>query len=383
MDAPVQATDAAYVSWLTNERGLLRLGDLLPRLQDVVQGSDVEGTSASISFDLPAQWSIAANEEKVGDGRYETSDVEQSSFLIGQNLRERHAKVGGMGFVSVITGEWAFADEEVGSLALSVLKDYQNTVGGSPQRQVMLILAPFPRYAAPERWSAETRGGTTVLLAGRSPSRVAALAQLGVPLSHELFHLWVPNSLSLDGNYDWFYEGFTLYQSLRCRMRLNLSTFQDYLDVLGRAFDNYQFATEHDQLSLLEASQRRWTGSTALVYQKGLLVAFLYDLTLRQSTSNKRTLDDVYRDLFRLYNKAGKRVDGNNAITTILSLTNSMRNFVRLYVERAIVINLHEAIAPFGLGVTTGGARTHLTVSDKLSSDQRSLLRKLGYNEKT
>lgn len=383
LDAPLQPTDAAYVSWLTTERGLLLLGDLLPRLSDEGQGREAKGSGASISFDLPPQWNIASDENKSGDGRYETNDVEQSSFLIGQDLRERHEKIGEMEFVSVITGEWAFADEEVAGLSKNVLKDYRNTVGVSPRRQVMLMLGPFPGFAAAERWSAETRGGTTILLTGRSPSKVAALAQLSVPLSHELFHLWVPNSLALDGNYDWFYEGFTLYQSLRCRMRLNLSSFQDYLDVLARAFDNYKSAMDYDKLSLVAASQRRWTGSTTLVYQKGLLMAFLYDLNVRRLTGNKRTLDDVYRDLFRLYNKAGKRNDGNDATIEILSLPKPMRDFVRLYVASAAVVDLKEVIAPFGLRVFPGGVRTHLGVNEKLKSEQRSLLRKLGYNDKT
>jgi hypothetical protein len=383
VDAPAQATDAAYVSWLTNERGLLLLGDVLPRLNDDGQGRDAKGSGANVSFDLPPQWKIASNENKFGDARYETNDVEQSSFLIGQDLRERREKVGEMEFVTVITGEWAFADEEVASLSKSVLKDYQSTLGLSPRRQVMLMLAPFPGFAAAERWSAETRGGTTILLVGRSPSKVAALAQISVPLSHELFHLWVPNGLALDGNYDWFYEGFTLYQSLRCRMRLNLSSFQDYLDVLGKAFDNYKTVLDYDKLSLVEASQRRWTGANALVYQKGLLVAFLYDLSVRRLTANKRSLDDVYRELFRLYNKAEKRSDGNNMIIKILNLPKPMQDFVRLYVESAVVVDFTETLAPFGLSVTRAGVQTHITVNNKLKSEQRSLLRKLGYNDKT
>ncbi len=79
-----------------------------------------------------------------------------------------------------------------------------------------------------------------MLLSGQSPSKVAALAGLGVPLTHELFHLWVPNGLKLNGDYDWFYEGFTLYQSMRAGMRLQSLGFQDYLNALSRAFDAYK-----------------------------------------------------------------------------------------------------------------------------------------------
>src|SRR5437764_14658054 len=120
----------------------------------------------------------------------------------------------------------------------------------------MLDLFPLRRPTAPTLWTAETRGATVTLLTGNLPSKVGALAQLSVPLTHELFHLWVPNALSLDGDYDWFYEGFTLYQALRVGVKLQYLTFQDYLKALGRAFEVYQSVNDRDSFSLIEASKR-------------------------------------------------------------------------------------------------------------------------------
>jgi len=40
--------------------------------------------------------------------------------------------------------------------------------------------------------------------------------------------------------------------------------------------------------------------TSSLVYEKGMLVAFLYDLTLRSLTECQASLDDVYCELFRL-----------------------------------------------------------------------------------
>ena len=64
-----------------------------------------------------------------------------------------------------------------------------------------------------------------MLLMGTGGSRKQRLNRLGILLSHELFHLWVPNSLSLDGDYDWFFEGFTLYLALLTDVRLGLISF--------------------------------------------------------------------------------------------------------------------------------------------------------------
>ncbi|HKQ51102.1 MAG TPA: hypothetical protein VJT74_01945 [Pyrinomonadaceae bacterium] len=376
LDAPLFEGDAAHVSWLTPERGFLMLGDLLP-----LAGGD-KASGARVTFSLPERWAVASSARPGAGGAFELADSEAGVFFVGQNLRERREKVGAMEFVFVTAGEWAFSDEEVMDVAARILKEHAETFGGAARDTVMLALAPFPRAAGADHWSAETRGASVTLLAGRSPSRTAALAQLSFPLAHELFHLWVPNALGLDGSYDWFYEGFTLYQALSAAVRLELLTFQDYLNAVGRAFDAYKSAQGREQLSLLKASERRWTLAPALIYNKGLLVAFLYDLTLRQQTKNKRTLADVYRELFRLARASASHRDGNQAALAALNEAGDVRELTRKYVEDAGEIELAQMVAPFGLRVETFGARTRLSVAESLSGSQRDLLRKFGYNEK-
>ena len=377
LDAPMMATDAAYVSWLAGDYGFLMLGDLLP----LSTNGDGRATTARLDLALPQGWSAGTTETKVaGSSRYEIKDTERAILFVGRNLRERRATLGATDFAFVTTGEWAFTDEDAARMAESILKEHAETFGGTIQGRAMLVLAPFPRPMGAERWSAETRGNTVVLLSGRSPSKTAALARLSVPLTHELFHLWIPNGIALEGDYDWFYEGFTMYQAMRAAGRLNLLEFQDFLNAIGRAFDAYQSVNDRDKLSLLDSSKRRWTGSPALIYNKGMLVAFLYDLTLRQKTGGKRSLDDVYREIFRRHRQAQTRVDGNVAVLSALNETADMREFTRRYVEAASAIELGTIIAPFGLRVESMGVRTHLFVANPLKREQRDLLRKFGYN---
>ncbi|MGB7922785.1 MAG: hypothetical protein WCF57_06015 [Pyrinomonadaceae bacterium] len=377
VEPPQPATDAAYVSWLTNERGFLMLGDLLPLHTNIKERS----ASATVRFALPAGWNIASNEKKRADGQFETTDAEQAVFFAAQDLRQRRERIGSIDFTFIASGEWAFTDDDATKMAASILKDHTETVGTTPRASSVLMLSPYPRPMSAERWSAETRGGTVTLLSGRSPSKTAALAQLSVPLTHELFHLWIPNGLpALDGNYDWFYEGFTMYQAMRAGLRLRLLTFPDYLNSMGRAYDLYRAAKESDKASLLQASEQRWAGATMLVYNKGMLAAFLYDLTLRQRSNGKRSLDDVYRDLFRRHTAAETGKDANAAVIAVLNNNGEMQDFTRRYVESAAMIDLEAALAPFGLRVERGGARTHVTVADSLTRSQRDLLRKFGYN---
>ena len=371
LDPPSWTTDAAHVSWLAGERALLLPGDLLPLpLKD-----------AKVSLVLPLGWVVASVETKNVNGEFELQDAEDALFFAGRDLRVRGGRAGAIEYTFVAAGEWAFADEEVADAVDGILKEHERTMGGAPaRRRAMAVLAPFPRPAVASQWSAETRGATVFLLSGRASSKIAGLAQLSVPLSHELFHLWVPNSLALDGAYDWFYEGFTMYQAMRAGMRLGSLNFQDYLNALGRAFDTYLATPGRAKFSLLDASQRRWTTSAALVYNKGMLVAFLYDLTLQRQTSGKHSLDDVYRELLRRCNLTEPRRDANGAVIEALSDFGGMRDFTRRYIETAAEIDLASMIAPFGLRAER--APTRVTVADSLSRAQRDLLRKFGYNEK-
>src|SRR5438105_2055810 len=164
-------------------------------------------------------------------------------------------------------------------------------------------------------------------------------------------------------------------------MRRGQLTFPNYLDALGREFDAYKSARGAREVSLAEASQRRWSGSTALVYHKGMLAAFLYDLALMRETGGRSSLDAVYRELFRRYGQGGGRADGNRAVVEVLGGMPGMRDFVERYVVGASEIDLGARIEAFGLRVEPGGARTHVGVAASLDRPQRELLRKLGYNE--
>jgi predicted metalloprotease with PDZ domain len=377
LDPPSFDTDASHASWLTPERGFFMLGDLLPL------SNEKDAAGALLRFELPEKWNVATSALVDANGQYRVADMEKAVFFAGLDVRRRQQRVGSMEFELVTSGDWAFADEDVATMAASILKDHAETFGGVALNRAVLILSPFPKPAGAERWSAETRGETVTLLSGKQPSKTAALAQLSFPLAHELFHLWIPNGLVLEGNYDWFYEGFTLYQALRAGIRLNLLTFQDYLNAMGRAYDAYKSTAARDKGSLLDASNERWTVSPALVYNKGMLVAFLYDLTLRQQTKGKHSLDDVYKELFRLYKSTEARRDGNASVIALLNGAGAMQEFTHRYIESASAIDLPAAINAFGLQVDAGGVRTHVSVSASVSGAQRDLLRKFGYNEKT
>jgi len=372
---PHNPTDAAHVSWLNGDYGYLMLADLLPNLSD--------GSTALIEFALPANWTLASSIQPDFDHRYRLAEPGKAVFFVGRALRQKLKRIAAMEFLFVTSGDWAFSDDDVTKVAAKVVRDHTKQVGRSLDGRSVLMLASLPGAFGAEHWSAETRGSNIVLLLGKNSSRRALLGKIGIVLTHELFHLWVPNGLPFDGNYDWFFEGFTLYQALRSAVRLGFIDFREYLDTMARVYDSYLATPERDRFSLIEASQRRWTSSSSLVYDKGMLVAFVFDLMLRGASENRRSLDDFYRELFRRFPQAARRVDGNEAILALLNEELGSNEPAEHYIKSPGGVELETLLARYGLRVESTGARKHLSISPALSRQQRELLRSLGYNRKS
>jgi hypothetical protein len=380
---PLMAPDSAMVSWINDSRGLLMLADLLP-LSFRRNGND---SNAIIRFTLPQQWRVYSSEIAKGQNEFEVRDAGQAVFAVGSQLRTSQINESGMLFNLVTDGEWAFADREALELAGKVLKAHREVFGAMPASQASFILFPFPQAVGPSQWSAETRRSTVTLLMGKLPSKVGALAQLSTPATHEFFHLWVPNALALEGDYDWFYEGFTVYQAAQIATQLGMLTFPEFLTSIARAYDASK--TEAHQWSLVEASTRRFTIGRTSVYSKSQVVAFLYDLRLRSLSHNKKSLADVYRRLIRENpaigdnSRAAKTNDGTDVVTRELSAEIGSEDFVRRFIRSPVSIDLPAELGPFGLKVETVGLRTRIAIDEKIGKQQRDLLRQLGYNDAT
>ena len=373
--APSRSSDAALVSWLTAEHGILRLSDLVPL--PVATPSAVNGPAVSVRLRVPEGWSGYCDEEVTGLGTFRFLDLDSAVFVVGKNVR-RSVRAVSPNLFKLLTDEaWAFSDDEALETIARIIK-LHGEVGSVPCIQPTLALLSFPGMAA-NSWSAETRGCTVTLLMGKLPSKTAALAQLGNALTHELFHLWIPNGVALTGDYDWFYEGFTMYQAARAAVRLGYVSFPEFLNAIARAQDG---SANPRQLSLIEASKQRWTIGASPVYSKAMVVAFLYDLNLRYQSKGKLSLDDAYRRITRENSPAANKreADGNATVMAALRSDALSTDFIERFVSGSQSIDLRKELTPFGLRVEQL-VRTHISVDDHLTSQQRDLLKQLGYNE--
>jgi predicted metalloprotease with PDZ domain len=373
---PAAPEGAVFASWVSNQDALLMLGDLLPL---TARGSETNTPNLELKLIVPAGWAVSSAESSTVSNVFAVNDVASAVFAVGADLRELTAKPAGISTRVSLSHTWAFADSELLKQVDDIMSEHARIMDPSMIGRAAVILLPFPATQPPQRWSAETRGHTVILLSGRQPAKGPALSQLSVSLTHELMHLWVPNALKLKGSYDWFYEGFTVYRSICVGVKLGYLEFQDYLNALARAFDEYEGQQGRDANSLLKLTEKRWAGAERLLYSKGLLVAFLYDLNLRFKTGNNQSLDDVYKYLTRKPPKSISGADGNRVVVQALCSFGKMDEFVTRYIESASEIDLEKDLIPFGLAVDRGPVRTRVGVAGHIGERQKALLKKLGY----
>ena len=145
--------------------------------------------------------------------------------------------------------------------------------------------------------------------------------------SHEYFHTWnikrikpeafTPFDLSQEVYTEllWAFEGITSYYDDLALVRTGLITPQAYLELVGQTLTRVQRGSGTDKQTVTESSFDAWTrfykqdenAPNAIVsyYAKGALIALALDLTLRDMTGEKKSLDDLMRMLWRRYGQRG------------------------------------------------------------------------------
>ena len=270
--------------------------------------------------------------------------------------------------------------------------------------------APFGRYLFLTTLVGDGYGGlehrsSTALLAARNdlPHR----GMKGVPdgyrrflglASHEYFHAWLvkrikpraftPYDLERE-NYTrllWVFEGFTSYYDDLMLARSRVIGTDDYLKALAATVTSVAKAPGRRVQSVAESSFDAWTkyyrqdenSPNAIVsyYAKGALVALCLDLTIRERTGGRRSLDDAMRLLWRRHGRSGAPApeglaeDGFPALleeATGVALADEIARWAHGTDE----LPLAELLARFGVALETkAGATRESMLGIRLASRQ-------------
>lgn len=197
--------------------------------------------------------------------------------------------------------------------------------------------------------------------------------------SHEYFHTWnikrikpaafAPYDLTAEGYTPllWLFEGFTSYYDDLMLVRSGVIDEPAYLKLVAKTVNNVLRGTGRHKQSVAESSFDAWTkyyrqdenAPNAIVsyYTKGSLVGLALDLTIREQTKGKKSLDDVMLALWQQYGrdfyqdgKAGRGVTEAEVDALFDSVTGlKLKKVLDRWVRGTEDIPLAKLLAPFGV----------------------------------
>jgi predicted metalloprotease with PDZ domain len=262
--------------------------------------------------------------------------------------------------------------------------EHQIDLFGRPapmQRYVFLVNALGEGYGGLEH-----RASTALLCTredlpkvGASDTPEAYRTFLGL-VSHEYFHTWnvkrikpaafLPYDLERE-NYTrqlWAFEGFTSYYDDLTLVRTGLITQAQYLELIAKSITALARNPGARTQSVAESSFDAWVkyyrqdentpNVVVSYYGKGSLIGLALDLTIRERTNGRRSLDDVMRLAWRRYGKKGVGVpeDGIERLASEVAGV-SLGAFFRRAVYGTDALPLARALASVGLELAMRPAR--------------------------
>ena len=287
---------------------------------------------------MAAGWRVAttmprAGAKPYGFGRYRCADydaladhpIEMGTFTLSS------FKAGGATHDIAVTGRTDVDHERLGRDLTAVCAAQAALFEPGTRR------APFDRYLFLTTAVGDGYGGlehrdSTALLCNRNDLPWVGMERvregyrtfLGLA-SHEYFHAWhvkrikpavfVPYDLDREVHTRllWIFEGFTSYYDDLMLARAGVISAQDYLGLLGKTVSTVLRGPGRLVQSVAESSFDAWSkyyrqdenspNSIVSYYAKGALVALAIDLTLRDRTGGRASLDDVMRLLWSRYGR--------------------------------------------------------------------------------
>ena len=177
----------------------------------------------------------------------------------------------------------------------------------------------------------EHKNGSTLMMNRFGYSNAQSYQGLLGLVAHEYFHLWNvkrirPVALGpfdySNENYTkslWIAEGITSYYDELALMRAGYITRQDFINTLTNYINNHENRAGSKVATLHEMSWDAWIkeyrphenskNNSYSYYSKGLIIGALLDMSICKFTNGKKSLDDVFKTLYKdfyLNNKKNK-----------------------------------------------------------------------------
>lgn|GEM_PF-3262872 len=314
----------------------------------------------SVVFQVPDTWSVAVPWQMKGNRYVAPADENFAKSTIGIGPFEtRTSTVGTTELTVAVHRSWSQNDRE---------KTFEYT-SAAYRYLVDLFGAPGPqRYLAV--YVPQTEDNHRVDFIESYDSQGEALGGFGMNLMygfvHRVFHTFnafPPSGMgSRSGAEQWFSEGCDVYYDSKIPFILKYQADLNYMkDYLSEYDSNYGTPQDAPVSSAGDYfNPQDFDRALFLAYSKGSLVNFLLDSTIQRFSSGAGSLDDVLREMYRLYgNKKGFYSNTNIKSIASRAAQQDLSKFFDLYVYGTQRLPIQHA-RPLGIVVDWQQVETDL-----------------------
>ncbi len=306
--------------------------EAVPHEVDLVRPQDAAAKTWRIATALPELKArrygfgtyVAANYDELIDHPVEMGDFDLASF-----------KAHGVPHDIVITGRVPNLDMERLQKDLKAICETQIAFFEPKSRRAPMDRYVFMTLAVGDGYGGLEHRASTALICARNDLPTTAgprnsevsegyLKFLGL-CSHEYFHTWnvkrikpaafAPYDLQAESYTPllWLFEGFTSYYDDLLLVRAGICDEAAYLKLQAKTINSVLRGSGRTKQSVADSSFDAWgkyyrqdeNAPNAIVsyYTKGSLIALAFDLTIREKTGGKKSLDDVMLALWDRYGR--------------------------------------------------------------------------------
>ncbi len=284
----------------------------------------------TVRLKMPTKWKRSATSlENTNPHEYRAANFDElvDSPIVAGNLQVYPFEVGGVPHQLVNVGEEGLWDgvQAAADLKKLVLA-HQEMWGNVPYKRYLFLNVLCDGGGGLEH------NNSTLVLSSIWTFRDRSRYQRWLSLcSHEFFHTWNVRRLRPKAlvNYDyenevytgglWIAEGITSYYQDLALVRCGLITKNDFLNSLNDEVGNVQRTWGRKVQSLRDSSFDTWIKfyrpdensrfTRISYYAKGAVAAWLLDMKIRKLTRNRKSLDDVMRQMYEDFSESGFTAD--------------------------------------------------------------------------
>jgi predicted metalloprotease with PDZ domain len=224
-------------------------------------------------------------------------DIQESILLGGEDVQLISHHEDGGDLRIALRGATAFSAEQFDTLVTKIIHDERDFWGDKGQPYlVTLVAAKSPQQVVSLGGSGRTDAFALSIADSTKLDQIRAL------LAHEYFHTWNPRQLGSMPNGpeeflgSWFSEGFTDYYMRALLLRYGLFTPQDFADSWNKGLSAYANSSVRNASNQV-VKEEFWKNYEVqkLPYQRGAMLAALWNQRLSHRSAGKLNLDSILR----------------------------------------------------------------------------------------